>query len=200
MQFSRNSIRLGEVSACGASVVVFSSESYWSLSVSGLLQPGNESTSFSQLAPCFYHEWIYLHFLARVDEDAVLSDSAHSGGTAADAVVPVALHRPWVRLDSEALVRWSSEIRQDLFWWWAHERLELVNSLGRVSPQLTCGPTLQMSVRLSSQPFSGFRVDPEPISVSAASGKVVGITRPVRNHTFSPLLALFFFFPRSHRS
>ena len=119
---------MGEVSACGASVVVSSSESYWSLSVSGLLQPGNESTSFSQLAPCFYHEWIYLHFLARIDEDAVLSDSAHSGGTAADAVVPVALHRPWVRLDSEALVRWSSEIRQDLFWWWAHERLELFNS------------------------------------------------------------------------
>ena len=103
------------------------------LSVSGLLQPGNESTSFSQLAPCFYHEWIYLRFLARVDEDAVLSDSAHSGGMAADAVVPVALHRPWVCLDSEALVRWSSEIRQDLFWWWAHRRLELVNSLSRVS-------------------------------------------------------------------
>ena len=107
--------RLGEVSACGASGVVFSSESYWTLSVSGLLQPGNESTSFFQLAPCFYHEWIYLCFLARVDEDAVLSDSTYSGGTAADAVVPVALHRPWVLLDSEALVRWSSEIRQDLF-------------------------------------------------------------------------------------
>ena len=98
--------------------------------------PGNESTSFSQLAPCFYHEWINLRFLARVDGDAVLSDSAQAGGAAADAVVPVALHRPWVRLDSEALVRWYSEIRQDLFWWWAHERLELVSSLGRVSPQL----------------------------------------------------------------
>ena len=59
----------------------------------------------------------------------------HSGGAAADAVVPVALHRPWVRLDSEALVRWSSEIRQDFLWWWAHERLELVSSLGWVSPQ-----------------------------------------------------------------
>ena len=136
VQFSRNSLRLGEVSACGAAEVVSSSESYWTLSVSGLLQPGNESTSFSQLAPCFYHEWINLHVLARVDEDAVLSDSAHSGGAAADAVVPVALHRPWVRLDSEALVRWSSEIRQDLFWWWAHERFELVSSLGRVSSQL----------------------------------------------------------------
>ena len=65
---------------------------------------------------------------------------------------------------------------------------------------LTCGPTLQMSVGLSSQPFSGFRVDPDPISVSAASVKVVGVTRPVRNHTFSPLLALFFSFPRSQRS
>ena len=83
----------------------------------------------SHLAPCFYHEGIYLLLLARVDEDAVLSDSAHSGGAA--AVVPVALHWSWVRLDSEALVRWSSEIQQDLIWWWAHERLELVSSLGR---------------------------------------------------------------------
>ena len=105
VQFFRNSRRLGEVSACGASGVVSSLESYWTLSVSGLLQAGNESTSFSQLAPCFYHEWINLRFLARVDEDAVLSDSAHSGGAAADAVVPVALHRPWVCLDSEAVVR-----------------------------------------------------------------------------------------------
>ena len=72
----------------------------------------------------------------RVDEDAVLSDSAHSGGAAADAVVPVALHQAWVRLDSEALVRWSSEIRWDLVWWWDHERLELVSLLERVSPQL----------------------------------------------------------------
>ena len=108
MLFSWNSRRLGEVSACGTSVVISCSESYWTLLVSGLLQPGNESTSFSQLAPCFYHEWIYPLFLARVDEDAVLSDSAHSGVTA--AVVPVAFHRPWVHLDSEALVRWSSEI------------------------------------------------------------------------------------------
>ena len=104
MQLSRNSRRLGDVSACGASVVISSSESYWTLLVSGLLQPGNESTSFSHFAPCFYHEGIYPHFLARIDEDAVLSDSAHSGGAAADAVVPVALHRSWVRLDPEALV------------------------------------------------------------------------------------------------
>ena len=48
-----------------------------------------------------------------------------------------------------------------------------------------------MSVGLSSQPFSGFRVDPEHFRVSAASVKVVGVTRPFRNHTFSPLLALF---------
>ena len=26
---------------------------------------------------------------------------------------------------------WSSEIQQDLIWWWAHEWLELVSSLGR---------------------------------------------------------------------
>ena len=72
------------------------------------------SYKLSHLAPCFYHE------------DAVLSDSAHSASAAADVVVPVALHRSWVRLDSEALVRWSSEIQQDLIWWWAHEQLELV--------------------------------------------------------------------------
>ena len=89
MQFSRNSRQLREVSACVASVDVSSSESYWTLSVSGLLQPRNVSASFSQLAPCFYHEWINLRILARVDEDAVLSDSAHSGGAATDAVVPV---------------------------------------------------------------------------------------------------------------
>ena len=51
-----------------------------------------------------------------------------------------------------------------------------------------------MSGGLSSQPFSGFRVDPEPIEVSAALVKVGGVLRPVRNHTFSPLLALFFSF------
>ena len=83
------------------------------------------------MAPCFYHEGIYPLFVARVDEDAVLSDSALSGGAAADAVVPVALHRSWVHFDSEALVWWSSEIQQDLFWWWAHERLEHVSSFRR---------------------------------------------------------------------
>ena len=57
-----------------------------------------------------------------------------------------------------------------------------------------------MSVGLSSQPFSGFRVDPEPTEVSAVSVKVGGVPRPVRNHTFSSLLALFFSFPRSQLS
>ena len=52
-----------------------------------------------------------------------------------------------------------------------------------------------MSVGLSSQPFSRFQVDPEPIGVSAVSVKVGGVPRPVCNHTFSPLLALFFSFP-----
>ena len=89
------------------------------------------SYKLSHLAPCFYRKGIYPLFLARVDEDAVRSDSAHSGGAAADAVVPVALHRSWVRLGSKALVRWSSEIQQDLIWWWALERLELVSLLGR---------------------------------------------------------------------
>ena len=51
------------------------------------------SYKLSHLAPCFYHEGFYPLFLARVDEESVLSDSAHSGGAAADAVVPVALPR-----------------------------------------------------------------------------------------------------------
>ena len=194
MQLYRNSRRLGDVSACGASVIISPSESYWTLLDFGLLQPGNKSTSFSQWATCFYHVWIYLHLLARADEDAVLSDSAHSGGMAAAAVVPVALHRPWVRLDSEALVWWSSEILRDLFWWWAHERLKLVSSLGRVSPQLTRGPPFSNVGWALISTFSGFRVDPESISVSAASVKVVGVIRPVHNHTVSPLLAFFFSF------
>ena len=131
-------------------------------------------------------------FFARVDEDAVLSDSAHSGGVAADAVVLVALHRPWVRLDSEALVRWSSEIRQDFSGGGPTSGSSLsARSVGCL-PCSTCSPTLPMSVGLSSQSFLEFRGNPEPISVSAASMKVACVNRPVRNHTFSPLLALFF--------
>ena len=56
VQFSRNSRPLRVVSACVASEDVSSSESYWTLSVSGLLQPRNVSTSLSQLASGFYHE------------------------------------------------------------------------------------------------------------------------------------------------
>ena len=72
---------------------------------------------------------------------------------------------------------------------------------GGCLPSSTCGPTLPMLVGVSSQFFSGFRVVPEPISFSAASVMVAGVNRPVRSHTFSPLLALFFsFFPRSQLS
>ena len=39
-----------------------------------------------------------------------------------------ALHRAWDRLDPDAFVRWSSEIRQDLFWWFDRKRLEQVSS------------------------------------------------------------------------
>ena len=46
------------------------------------------------------------------------------------------LHRAWDRLDPDAFVRWSSEIRQDLFWWFDRKRLELVISLEQVSSQL----------------------------------------------------------------
>ena len=51
-----------------------------------------------------------------------------------------------------------------------------------------------MSVGLSSQPFSGFRVDPEPIGISAASVKVGGVPRPFRNHTFHRCLPYFSLF------
>ena len=47
VQFSRNSRQLRVVSACVAAEDFSSSEFYWTLSVSGLLQPRNESTSFS---------------------------------------------------------------------------------------------------------------------------------------------------------
>ena len=116
-------------------------------------------------------------------------------------VVPVALHRPWVRLDSEALVRWSSEIRQDLFWWWVHERLELVSSHGRVSPQFDLwSDSSNVGWALVSTFFWGSEWTLNLSVFSAASVKVVGVNRPVRNHTFSPLLALFFSFSRSQCS
>ena len=51
-----------------------------------------------------------------------------------------------------------------------------------------------MSVGLSSQPFSGFRVDPEPIEVSAVSVKVGGVPRLVCNHTFHRCLPYFSLF------
>ena len=53
---------------------------------------------------------------------------------------------------------------------------------------------------LSSQSNSGFRVDPETVSVSAALEKVAGVNRPVRNLTTSPLLTLFFSVPQSQCS
>ena len=96
--------------------------------------------------------------------------------------------------------RLGPEIQQDLLWWWAHERLELVSSLGRgFSPVDLWSDSSFVGWALVST-FSRFRVDPEPIGVSAVSVKVGGVPHPVRNHTFSPLLALFFSFPRSQRS
>ena len=43
-------------------------------------------------------------------------------------------------------------------------------------------------------------MDPETVCVSAASEKVAGVNRPVRNLTKSPLLTLFFSIPRSQCS
>ena len=141
------------------------------LSVSGLLQPGNESTSFSQLAPCFYHEWIYLRFLARVDEVAVLSGSAHFEvrlRMRSFRLLFIGLGSAWIpRLLCGGLRR-SNRIFSG---GGATSGSSLSARSGGCLPSSTCGPTLPMSVGLSSQPFSGFRVDPEPISVSAASVK-----------------------------
>ena len=158
------------------------------------------STSFSQLAPCFYHEWIYLHFLARVDEDAVLSDSALSGSMAADAVVsgcsssalgPLRFRGSCAVVFGDPTGSFSGDGPTSSSSWSAARAV--VSPVGLWSD-------LHMSVVLSSRPFSRFRVEPEPVSISAASVKVAGVTRPVRNHTFSPLLALISLFPRSQRS
>ena len=97
-------------------------------------------------------------------------------------------------------MRWSSEIQQDLIWWWAHERLELVSSLGRgFSPVDLGSDSSYVGWALVSTLFE-VPSGPELIGVSAVSVKVGGVPHPVCNHTFSPLLALFFSFPRSQRS
>ena len=83
-------------------------------------------------------------FFARVDEDAVLSDSAHSGGAAADAVVPVALHRPWVRLDSEALVRCLRRSDRIFSSGGPTSGSSLSARSGGCLLSSTCGPTLPM--------------------------------------------------------
>ena len=138
-------------------------------------------------------------FILRVDEGAILTDSAHSGGTAEAAVVPVPLHLPWFRLNSEALVRWPSKILRGLFWWWFHERLELVSSLARVSPRIDLWSTFSSVGWALVSTFSGFQVDPESISVSAASVKVVGVIRLFTTTLFHRCLPSFPF-PRSQHS
>ena len=179
MQFSRNSRQLREVSACVASEDVSSSESYWTLSVSGLLQPRNESTSFSHLAPCFYHEWINLRFRG-------CGCGCGRSGCSSSGLGPL-------RFRSSCAVVFGDPTGSFLV---VGPRAARARQLARagVLPSSPCGLTLPMSVGLSSQSFLGFRVDPEPVSVSAASVKVAGVNRPVRNHTFSPWLALCFSF------
>ena len=89
VQLFRDSRHLGEVSACVAS------EDVLPRSPIGLCQfPGFSSPKTSQQAslswlPVSIMRGSTCKILARVDGDAVLSDSAHSGGTAADAVVSV---------------------------------------------------------------------------------------------------------------
>ena len=100
------------------------------------------STSFSQLAPCFYHEWIYLHFLARVDEGAVLSDSAPSGSTAADAVVSGCSSSALgpLRFRSSCVVVFRDPTGSFLVV--GPRAARACQPLGRLSPQWTCGPAL----------------------------------------------------------
>ena len=81
--------------------------------------------------------------LARVDEDAVLSTLLIPGVRLRLRSFQFVLHRAWDRLDPDAFVRWSLEIRQDLFWWFDRKRLELVVSLEQVSSQLDLGSELR---------------------------------------------------------
>ena len=68
---------------------------------------------------------------------------------------PVALHRPWVRLDSAALVRWSSETRQVLFLVMGPRAARAGQPLGRLSPQWACGLTFICRLCSRLDPFRG---------------------------------------------
>ena len=82
--------------------------------------------------------------------------------------------------------------------WTAHDLLRWAERHSTsLLPQFIMGHnTVLANFVLSSQSNSGFRVDPETVSVSAASEKVAGVTRPVRNLTNSSLLTLFFSVPQ----
>ena len=89
--------------------------------------------------------WIYLHFLARVDEGAVLSDSALSGSTAADAIVsgcsssalgPLLFH-------GSCAVVFGDPTGSS--WWWAHERLEQLELVSRSGSCLPSGLVVRPS-------------------------------------------------------
>ena len=86
----RDSHQLGEVSAFVASEDVLPRSPMGLCQFPGLIQPRNDSTKLLlNWLPVSIMHGSTCENLARVDEDVVLSDSAHSGGTAADAVVPV---------------------------------------------------------------------------------------------------------------
>ena len=76
---------------------------------------------------------------------------------------------------------------QDLLRWAERHSISLL-------PQFIMGRSLHHvgEFFLASQSNSGFRVDPETVSVSAATEKVAGVNRPVRNLPNSPLLTFFF--------
>ena len=129
----RDSRQLGEVSAFVASEDVLPLSQF-----PGLSSPETIQQASLNWLPVSVMRGSTCEISARVDGDAVLCDSAHSGGTVWLRMrsFQFALHRALDRLDPDAFVRWSLEIRQDLFWWFDRKRLELVISLEQVSSQL----------------------------------------------------------------
>ena len=136
VKLSGDSCQLGEVSACA------DSENALPRNPVGLCQfPGFSSPETSRQASLNWRRISIrrksaCEILARVSGGSVLYDLAHSGGTAADAVVPACASSRLGSLGSRSFVRWSPENRQDLLWWLDHEWLEFGISLEQVSPQL----------------------------------------------------------------
>ena len=89
VQLFRDSRQLGEVSAYVASEDVLPWSPIGLCQLPGLSSPETIQQASLNWLPVSIMRGSICEFLARVDGDSILSDSAHSGGTAADAVVPV---------------------------------------------------------------------------------------------------------------